>query len=780
VASISATDTILSAIGKLGYRAFTLIPANYAQLAGAAFTGAVSVANNTGFLLNDTLGGQAGLIYDNANTLKLYASSNTGSAVNILTVNGRVASPTLSVVVPLSVTGTIAATGVISSTQAIVAQSTMAVRGGGTGGEGGQLVLGYGNNLATGVSAQANNTWNIDVDATNNLRVFNQRNDASIIVALKIDEATGNITTTGGITVPGAVTTNGINTVARDNAQTRYMLSAGDKGWRVIHSATGTVAGGLVFQFTTDTFATSFVNSLTLNNDGSAAFAGNLTVNAGRTVVGMGSDGGMEIGNYLDFHNPTADSVDYKARISVGTDGSMSITPTSNTLSVVGTTVWVGAAQNLLVQHDGTNGYIRTAAAKGHLYLGAGGANVLAIGSGGNVTLQQNGKSFSLLDASGTTPSLVCQTDNNIVFYSTTSTGANRAVFSIFARSDTATLNLAVDTNAATVNGNFSVRGASFLTLNHDGSNGYIQSKTGTLALGANGFNSLWFNTDGTITTGYNWTCTNTFSFTAAGNQMILKNGTASNPSLILRNDGSSFYLLKTAAGTAPSGAWDTTRPFTLNLTTGDISMSQNLAVSGTGTFSNIVTTNGSNGGFWMAPRDNVSASFLFYNNANVMRLWNGAADVFTVDNNGRLTAQDMVASRGDASGVIYLGNQSQTGGGRYLYYDTANYILNGAGLTVGGNLTSTSDRRLKQNIRPLEDTLDRYNALEPVRFEMKAEPGVEQIGLIAQDVEELFPEVVVTDRKGLKSVDYGRLSVAALGAIKVLTARIEALEAAR
>lgn len=70
----------------------------------------------------------------------------------------------------------------------------------------------------------------------------------------------------------------------------------------------------------------------------------------------------------------------------------------------------------------------------------------------------------------------------------------------------------------------------------------------------------------------------------------------------------------------------------------------------------------------------------------------------------------------------------------------------------------TSSDRRLKKDIIPVENALSKILELEGVAFRWK-ETGKESIGLIAQDVESVFPQSVRTDEKtGMKSVDYGGL----------------------
>lgn len=101
----------------------------------------------------------------------------------------------------------------------------------------------------------------------------------------------------------------------------------------------------------------------------------------------------------------------------------------------------------------------------------------------------------------------------------------------------------------------------------------------------------------------------------------------------------------------------------------------------------------------------------------------------------------------------------------------------------------SFSDKRLKEKITTLdpEQSLNKVLALESVSFEWKHAPERgEQIGLIAQQVEEVVPQVVhEADRYSdndqetkYKRVDYDKIVPLLVDSIKVLTARVEELEA--
>jgi hypothetical protein len=129
-----------------------------------------------------------------------------------------------------------------------------------------------------------------------------------------------------------------------------------------------------------------------------------------------------------------------------------------------------------------------------------------------------------------------------------------------------------------------------------------------------------------------------------------------------------------------------------------------------------------------------------------------------------------------------------------YPYKDTYGYI----GLTnykfLAGNFVNlyanafyeSSDENLKNILKPIETDLEELSKLRKVYFEWKDNSnGITgpQLGIIAQDIKKLYPEIVDGDEGGL-TVQYDKLGVIALDAVdklyqenKELKARCESLE---
>jgi hypothetical protein len=130
--------------------------------------------------------------------------------------------------------------------------------------------------------------------------------------------------------------------------------------------------------------------------------------------------------------------------------------------------------------------------------------------------------------------------------------------------------------------------------------------------------------------------------------------------------------------------------------------------------------------------------------------------------------------------------------GGTYNYFGspvaigtTANpgtYKLYVAGnVAVTGTVTNPSDARYKTNISEFGSVLDKLGKIRSVSYDWNSEKFPEmkldssrQIGFIAQEVEPLFPELVKTNTDGYKSLDYSKMTVVLLQAVKEQQKQIE------
>jgi endosialidase-like protein/trimeric autotransporter adhesin len=105
--------------------------------------------------------------------------------------------------------------------------------------------------------------------------------------------------------------------------------------------------------------------------------------------------------------------------------------------------------------------------------------------------------------------------------------------------------------------------------------------------------------------------------------------------------------------------------------------------------------------------------------------------------------------------------------------------LLKDGNLTIAGSLSQNSDIRLKEEVEPLDGVLDRVLELVPVRYRFRegtGHPRERKVGLSAQAVEPLFPELVMRGADGYLSVAYADLSAVLVRAIQEQQKQIDAL----
>jgi hypothetical protein len=111
----------------------------------------------------------------------------------------------------------------------------------------------------------------------------------------------------------------------------------------------------------------------------------------------------------------------------------------------------------------------------------------------------------------------------------------------------------------------------------------------------------------------------------------------------------------------------------------------------------------------------------------------------------------------------------------------TLAYIDQGDNIWCGGTLTQASDERLKTDVKTLKNPMNKVKKLRGVSFKRKSEMAVEElreeIGLIAQEVQKVIPEVVHEGDDGYLSVSYQNLIGLLIIAVKDLDKRLSKLE---
>jgi len=114
-----------------------------------------------------------------------------------------------------------------------------------------------------------------------------------------------------------------------------------------------------------------------------------------------------------------------------------------------------------------------------------------------------------------------------------------------------------------------------------------------------------------------------------------------------------------------------------------------------------------------------------------------------------------------------------KSGGNVGIGKDPTMYALEVSGSVQANEYYYSSDKRFKKNITVLDNALDKILALNGYSFVWK-NTGKSDIGVIAQEVEKTFPEIVSTDTEGYKSVQYGNLVAPLIESVKALNQKIE------
>ena len=159
---------------------------------------------------------------------------------------------------------------------------------------------------------------------------------------------------------------------------------------------------------------------------------------------------------------------------------------------------------------------------------------------------------------------------------------------------------------------------------------------------------------------------------------------------------------------------------------------------------------------------------------------------MITDDVSGRIFQIENENTGTNADGLqIKLGpNSNPTSANAFIAFrDNGNNVVGSiTGDAAGGvNYNTTSDVRLKQNIKPLNNALDIIQKVEVKKYERKLNPGIEEIGYIAQQLYEVYPAIVSgTPDNSIEepmSVDYGKITPLLVAAIQEQQALIKELQ---
>jgi hypothetical protein len=136
-----------------------------------------------------------------------------------------------------------------------------------------------------------------------------------------------------------------------------------------------------------------------------------------------------------------------------------------------------------------------------------------------------------------------------------------------------------------------------------------------------------------------------------------------------------------------------------------------------------------------------------------------------------------------DPLGQMAVGNTNVVDGafsGSYPFGYTFNVggsIYASTTITAGGAITAYSDARLKSNVLPITNSLQKLLQLQGVTYK-RIDTGELGRGMIAQEVQKIYPELVVENGDGMLSVAYGNFVADVIEAIRELKDQIDSIKA--
>jgi hypothetical protein len=212
------------------------------------------------------------------------------------------------------------------------------------------------------------------------------------------------------------------------------------------------------------------------------------------------------------------------------------------------------------------------------------------------------------------------------------------------------------------------------------------------------------------------------------------------------------------------------------NSTSGSIVVGGNITVS---------SNNTTGGGIILADDGDIVdlndayCSMRFTSGVRIFSANRGGSAVITLGSNGVVSASGGNSSNWNTA--YSWGNHADYGYWNINDADTksvqSSSVRFAGDVEVQGTFTESSSIRFKENIKPLEPALGKVEQLNPVTYN-KIGSEDEEIGLIAEEVAELFPEVVTYNEDGSpQGIQYQRLSVILLKAVQELTERVNKLE---
>lgn len=263
-------------------------------------------------------------------------------------------------------------------------------------------------------------------------------------------------------------------------------------------------------------------------------------------------------------------------------------------------------------------------------------------------------------------------------------------------------------------------------------------------------------NMDFLICDGANWV--QSVQFPISGNNISLDNDPTAGDSGCLRYNGTTSQLEYsndcTSYSTLGAGLWSNDGPdgpTEIYYSAGNVGINRAnptypLDVNGS-IRANAIRSSGDPTNTYIGTNSNIT---YLYVGGVVYAEFNGAAHITNI---GTASATDPESIRIGFNDLLFIDNTNQMIG---IKDNTPDAELDVVGdINYTGVIVDVSDKRMKKNIQPLQNALSKITSLQGVSFTMKDDPhDTIEYGLIAQDVERVFPHLV-KEYDGIKSLNY-------------------------
>ena len=179
-----------------------------------------------------------------------------------------------------------------------------------------------------------------------------------------------------------------------------------------------------------------------------------------------------------------------------------------------------------------------------------------------------------------------------------------------------------------------------------------------------------------------------------------------------------------------------------------------------------------------------ISASFVLQTYESSSTIIHSGSNVFGDENTDtqQFTGSILISGSGAGNGssIITTGSINISGS---LGVGTAASGVVGAILATNDVVAfASSDERLKENVELIGSAVEKVEAINGVTFDWIPMEGIHvhsghDVGVIAQEVEKVLPELVTTRDNGYKAVKYEKLTAVLIQAVKELSKRVKQLE---